>query len=93
MEKSLAQKTLPYFAGRTKPVEYSGTATTVTGSVEFATRDLDEWAQVDRMPTVSGPHLLRFTNGMVVKCSIEPVSITKINKLWHQISFSFQEVD
>ena len=93
VEKSLAQKTLHYFAGRTKPVEYSGTATTVTGSVEFATRDLNEWAQVDRMSTVSGPHLLRFTNGMVVKCSIEPVSITKINKLWHQISFSFQEVD
>lgn len=93
VEKSLAEKTLHYFAGRTKPVEYSGTATTVTGSVEFATRDLDEWAQVDRMSTVSGPHLLRFTNGMVVKCSIEPVSITKINKLWHQISFSFQEVD
>ena len=93
VEKSLAQKTLHYFAGRTKPVEYSGTATTVAGSVEFATRDLDEWAQVDRMSTISGPHLLRFTNGMVVKCSIEPVSITKINKLWHQISFSFQEVD
>ena len=93
VEKSLAQKTLHYFAGRTKPVEYSGTATTVTGSVEFATKDLNEWAQVNRMSTISGPHLLRFTNGMVVKCSIEPVSIAKINKLWHQISFSFQEVD
>lgn len=92
LETGLADKVLHYFAGRTQPVETSGTATQRRGSVEFMVSSIDELQQVRALALIPAPHLIRMPDGTTVFASIGPVSEKRQDEGWYRIAFKVTEV-
>lgn len=86
-------KTRHYFAGRTLPVETTGEAREVSGSVEFVVPTLVERDLSRSMALLPAPHLFRLPDGTTLFCSIDPVSETRLEDGWYQLSFDVIEVD
>lgn len=93
LTSGLANKTLHYFAGRSKPVETVGEATLREGQVEFIVSTVAVMQQARRMAMMPAPHLIRLPDDTTLYCSIEEVEDTRLAEGWYKISFNVTEVD
>lgn len=93
LSSGLAQKSLHYFAGRTRPVEFSGTAVLREGSVEFMVTSLEEKRIAEVLSLLPAPHLFRLPDGLHMYASIEPVDIERIEPNAYTVSTSVVEVE
>lgn len=91
--RGLADKTLHYFAGRTLPVEATGTSLERTGTVEFLVSSLAERQLVAAMSFLPAPHLFRLPDGTYFFASIGAVSEVRVDRDAYTFSFPVQEVD
>lgn len=89
----LANRVLNYYAGRQKPVETAGIATTRTGALEFLIEGIDTRDQVVDMALLPAPHLIRMPDGTKLFASIGPVAPRRVTGDWYQVTFNIQEVD
>jgi hypothetical protein len=93
LQTSVAQKTLQYFAGRTKPVELAGTAESRVGTVEFVVTSEDQMWQARRMALLPAPHLFRLPDRTHIFASMGPMTDTRLADGWYKLSFTITEVE
>lgn len=91
----LHEKTLQWFAGRGKPVEFSGTSTERTASVSYLSMTFDEYETAQRLAILPAPHLVRIPDGTVMYGSISEVQVRKRENgfEYRDVSFTLTETE
>lgn len=92
LDSGLAEKTLHYFAGRTYPVEFAGSAVERTGAVSFLIMSEEAKRQVERLSLLPAPHLFRLPDGLFMYASIGPVQLRRVDRGAYTVELKVQEV-
>lgn len=89
---ALHDKTLHYFAGRTFPVEFTGTARDRSGQVSFLITTPDQLQKIRELAFLPAPHLIRLPDGTSLYASIGDVRDSRVTGDYYDISVPITEV-
>lgn len=93
LSSGLVNKERHYFAGRTLPVEYVGTARQRSGQAHFMVGSVAEKNQVEDMSYRAAPHLFRLPDGTYLYASISDVAMLRQDEGFYTVKLTATEVE